>query len=107
LRIKNAKLEPKELSRALSVPVPPLLEEDFQVLCDTIAHPQENTPAGEDLKQTRHIETVPPIDSYIRAQKIDSWISVANIERKLGNPPVDISIEDEVTECFMILKGQF
>lgn len=103
LRIKSAKLESKTTSRTFVVPAPPLLEDDFRAVRDTIAQSQERSSAsvGEALQQTVVIE---PIDRDVRTRKIDSWISVANIERKLGNPMVDISIEDEVTECFMILE---
>jgi diphthine-ammonia ligase len=106
LRIKDAELESKALSRALDIPVPPLLEDDFRAVHDTIVQSQESASVGEVLKQTGQTEAVEPIDRDVRTQKIDSWVSVANIERKLGNPMVDISVEDEVTECFMILKGQ-
>jgi len=106
LRIKNAELKPKAPSKLLGVPIPPLLEENFLAVRDAIVQSQDNTTVGETMKQTEKTSVVEPVDRDVRTLKVDSWISVANIERKLGNPVVDISIEDEVTECFTILKGQ-
>jgi diphthine-ammonia ligase len=108
LRVKNAELKSKEaLIKTLDVPVPPLLEEDFRAVHDTIVQSQESASVGEPLKPAGQTEVVEPIDRDVQIQKFDSWMSVANIERKLGNPMVEISIEDEVTVCFLILKGQF
>jgi diphthine-ammonia ligase len=103
LRIKSAELVPKAPSKLPDIPVPPLLEENFSGVEGTIAQFQGSLSAGDAVQQT---EVVEPIGMDDRTQKIDNWVSVANIERKLGDPVVDISLEDEVTECFTILKGQ-
>ena len=107
LRIKKAELKYKEtLSRTLDVPAPPLLEEDFREVHDTITLSQKSASVGEALTQVGQTGVVEPISSLAQTQKIGSWISVANIERKHRNPMVEISIEAEVTECFLTLKGQ-
>ena len=108
LRIKNAELKSKEtLSRTLDVPVPPLLEEDFQAVHDTITLSQKSASVDETLNQIGQTQVADPINNTVRIQKNGSWISVANIERKFQNPVADVSIELEVTECFLALKGQF
>lgn len=103
LRIKNAELVPKASCKVSDIPVPPLLEEIFLGVKDTVMQFIGSPSVVDSIWQT---EVVEPIGVDHRAQKIGSWVSVANIERRLGEPVVDISIEDEVTECFMILKGQ-
>jgi diphthine-ammonia ligase len=104
LRIKKAELVPKVFSKVPDIPVPPLLEESFSGVKDTVTQFIGSPSAVDSMWRA---EVVEPIGVDHRAQKIDNWVSVANIERRLGESVVDISIEDEVTECFMLLKGQF
>jgi diphthine-ammonia ligase len=107
LRIKSAELKSKEtLNRTVDVPVPPLLEEDFQVVRDIITLSQKSASVDKALKQVGQTQAAEPINNTVQTQKIGSWISVANIERKLQNPIADVSVEFEVTECFLALKGQ-
>lgn len=108
LRIKNATLEPKlNQSDSFSLQIPPLLEDEFIDIRDfmegfgIVAHSSESWPQGA-------IETLPLealIDKGTQSKKVGAWISVANIERTIGSPLAEISLEDEVKECFHILQG--
>jgi diphthine-ammonia ligase len=104
LRIKNANLESKTPSEIVDVPVPSLLEEDFQAVRDAIAQSQENTSVDKVLGKTGQTDVVESIGG-VQIRRIDPWISVANIQRDSSNL-TDISVEDEVNECFTILRGQ-
>ena len=103
LRIKNAVLESKSSNSAFDVQVPPSLEEPFIAVRDAVPGKSSGDTTVEQVEPSEGVEV---INNLVCSKKIDRWVSVANIERRLVTPAGSISIEDEVKECFSALKGQ-
>lgn len=40
------------------------------------------------------------------SSRVGNWVSVCNVQRCLFEPQRDMSLEDEVEECFTILQGE-
>ena len=102
LRIKSASLEDKE--EAPDEPtVPPLLDEPYEELRDIVAN-------CIDAQQTEyHARNYNPEDAtYFFApssRKVGDWVIVSSVHRNLSTQTQSASIEEEVTECFHILRG--
>ncbi|KAG5648944.1 hypothetical protein DXG03_000293 [Asterophora parasitica] len=104
LRIKSAVLEVKDSQETLELEVPSVLENDFISIRDAVASAQEGSTQFTDT--TKPTQANQLSSRVATSRKLDSWISVSNIERSLDSPLADLSIEEEVTECFNILEGQ-
>ncbi|KAF8076527.1 hypothetical protein FPV67DRAFT_1664788 [Lyophyllum atratum] len=106
LRIKSAVLEAKPPSETFDLQIPPLLEDEFISMQDAVATSQEGSSRtlDRDTAETVHSDglSIKVADS----KKLDAWVSVSNIERSVPNPIEEISIEDEVTECFQLLQAR-
>lgn len=106
LRVKEAELEPKEVgSEAPILSVPPLLEEKYSELLE------EDLEAGHDisslsLEEKSDLPRAAGQDLVFptRSRKVQDWISVASVQRAAES--ADMSIEEEVTECFKILANE-
>jgi len=40
------------------------------------------------------------------SSRVGNWVSVCNVQRYSFEPQRDMSLEDEVEECFTILQGE-
>ncbi|KAI9066739.1 hypothetical protein FKP32DRAFT_1645143 [Trametes sanguinea] len=101
LRVKQASLQPKDLSGDFDITVPQILSEPFLDLRDLVSsHPRTpqrpqrpNGEAGLSLLRGSH-------------RRIGNWVTIANIHCDEGkSSSIEFSIEDEVRECFEMLKS--
>ncbi|KAF5387982.1 hypothetical protein D9615_000523 [Tricholomella constricta] len=106
LRIKNAVLEAKPPQETFELPIPPLLEDDFITLRDNLATSQKAPLQAPqcDTAEPTHVDELPA--KVAASRKLNSWISISNIERPLDSSLAEISIEEEVTECFGLLEAR-
>lgn len=100
LRIKSARLEPKE-STQVDVTVPDLLEAEFGLINSTWPRTQQ--------QPTAPIEPTPadafPTETRVGAstRRIGNWLALAGIQR--SNIGFEVSLEGEVSECFHTLQS--
>ena len=97
LRVKKAHLESK-IAPPISLPlaIPPLLDEEFQSICDSI-------PEEEKSSSSIPIPLDNPFPDFPAAtNRNGKWIAVTNVQVQCS---ADESIEDEVTKCFHVLQG--
>lgn len=102
LRIGKASLAPKS-TVGYTVDVPPLLGDQYATMVVDL----HGYPSSESHTSTSGIhERV--ADIYPSSTSKGSWVSVTNIQRSNGlhGGFPEITIEDEVTECFGIMKGE-
>lgn len=102
LRIKGARLEPKPTSEDIDLIVPKLLEDEY----DSVAQALHEI-RGEDYVSSS--SSLPDSASLAEShsRKIKTWVAIADIHRKLDSDGPPISLEDEVRECFHILRGPY
>lgn len=106
LRIKEAVLEPKSnISRVAAIP--PLLDEHFKNLEKTVLDSQNDSPSNEvfttlGLPQLYH----PNIPSTSSRRK-GRWVVVSNVQSENRGLNGDLTIEEEVKQCFHIVAGTF
>ena len=95
LRVRKASLVPKPAA-VYTIPVPPLLEDKFATMASHFS-PESNA----------HASAPDTSDTSPTSASRGSWVSVSNIQRSNGSRDAfpKITIEDEVTECFEIMKG--
>lgn len=99
LRIKEAALQPKASLVHQQLAVPPLLEEPFSRIRDLLG---PSTPSTDSENQPS--PTYPSF--HPRSHKrIGDWVSVANVQRDFTEHPDELTVEDEVRECFEQLQG--
>lgn len=102
LRIKDADLIPKEFQNNDFLTVPPLLEERFQSVQDALqAEPHTN---GSELPPAPGLEVNTVPDIGCSSSRVGDWVSVCNVQRQVPETEKEISLEDEVEECFAILQ---
>ena len=102
LRIWKAGLAPKS-TVGYTVDVPPLLDDKYA----TMVLDLHDYPSAESHTSASGIhERV--ADTYPSSISKGSWVSVTNIQRSNGLHDAfpEMTIEDEVTECFGIMKGK-
>jgi hypothetical protein len=103
LRIKNAYLDPKDVQYFEDVQVPLLLDDGLLSVRDAVLRSQEST--------TSTVVLADPVPNFefgmpnSRSQRLDSWVAVANVHRELKESVSNVTIEDEVKECFQKLQG--
>ncbi|KAG5651969.1 hypothetical protein H0H81_006784 [Sphagnurus paluster] len=104
LRIRNAVLEEKAAEQDFELAIPPLLDAEYLRLRDAVASSQEISWTLSCI----HTNEMKPFEGTVVAntKKLNPWISVSNIQRELQTPPVELSIEDEVVECFELLQAR-
>ena len=100
LRVKETRLEGKELEEAPTLFVPPLLDEKYLSQLDV------------DFEDVPDVETLSPSSSPsnntfpIRSRQVGNWVAVSNVQRTSGSDlSTSISVEEEVKECFQLLSG--
>ncbi|KAF8351342.1 hypothetical protein F5887DRAFT_875574 [Amanita rubescens] len=99
LRVRKASLVPKPAA-VYTVPVPPLLEDKYAMMAvDLDSH--------FSLESNAHANAPDVYDTSPSSMSRGPWVSVSNIQRSNGSRDAfpEITIEDEVTECFGIMKG--
>ncbi|KAF8630333.1 hypothetical protein AX15_002983 [Amanita polypyramis BW_CC] len=102
LRIRKASIAQKSLSEvAFDVSAPPLLDESYSKI-PPLLHGSP-FPASQNVSPGSH-DHVAHVHPSIMSR--GSWITVTNIQRCDGSPFLlpEISLEDEVVECFGIMK---
>ncbi|KAI0750773.1 hypothetical protein C8Q80DRAFT_1268091 [Daedaleopsis nitida] len=98
LRIKRATLHPKTDAESFSVMIPPVLSNPYSDVRGLVdAHIRSPT-IREDVTQDTP-ESM--LSAQLYSKQIARWVAVGNIQRDTDG---DISIEDEVRECFQILE---
>ncbi|PIL37068.1 hypothetical protein GSI_00760 [Ganoderma sinense ZZ0214-1] len=100
LRIKSASLVAKEHLAESDVTIPSILSETFSHLHDVISG--TSSPQAED-ENTQKQHSV-PIAVPIGSKRVGNWIAVTNLQREVDEQAFDISVEDEVRECFEKLR---
>ncbi|KAJ7228530.1 hypothetical protein GGX14DRAFT_613390 [Mycena pura] len=99
LRIKDAVLQDKSTSVPPVIRVPQLLDETFTSVRHDISLREANS-------KERHITSTPTpsftLNYRARSGKLGSWVSIANIYSGIS----DISVEEEVKQCFTILRDE-
>lgn len=105
LRINHAILEPKAQQDFDNMQVPPLLSDDLFRVRDAVERSQESNQLqlGEAESTDVLTNVIAPASS---SKRIDSWVAISNVHRDLSSgTQAEISIEEEVEECFCSLKG--
>ncbi|TBU32860.1 hypothetical protein BD311DRAFT_713874 [Dichomitus squalens] len=102
LRIKRVSLITKEYPIDTQLPVPPVLSEPFVGVRDIILNAsRKGSPVGE-AEATR--QSVVHVIARVASKRIGNSVSVTNVQRQVEEHSLEISIEDEVQECFEKLK---
>jgi len=100
LRIKGARLEAKAGTATAVVCIPPLLDDEYSTVYETILQSQQmdlNSPQAQiESKSFRH-----PKVPLIRSRQVGAWVSISNIQ----SPSEGSMLKDEVTRCFELLIG--
>jgi len=96
LRIKDATLEPKDGNANADVEIPSLLDEHFEVVRRSLVQLERDPSRSDSHTPTERLEL------KVSSVRKGKWIAVANVQ---ANVTVDMSIEEEVTQCFKILNG--
>ncbi|KAJ7638968.1 hypothetical protein FB45DRAFT_417505 [Roridomyces roridus] len=97
LRVKNATLEPKTAVLETVVAIPELLDDRAASVRDCMLQPNAFT-----QERSRPDLSSAFLRPKPRSNKVESWVSVSDI----GADAHDGSIEDEVRQCFTILKDE-
>ncbi|KAL1755302.1 hypothetical protein FB107DRAFT_275021 [Schizophyllum commune] len=104
LRIKSATLETKpESSAHFEVAIPPLLDEDVTDVREAVekSHSVDvPRPDGDFLS----LESPGTLPKDISVREAENWVAIGNIQHT--SPDADLSLEDEMTACFELLKEQ-
>jgi diphthine-ammonia ligase len=104
LRIKKASLDPKDVQCLKDVPSPLLLDDDQLCVRDAVLRSQECTSSSKDLSDP--LPSPEPDSLNVYSKRLDSWIAVTNIHRELDDSVAEMTIEDEVKQCFQKLQGK-
>ena len=98
LRVKNASLVMKD-PMPLSLPsTPPLLSEEFEDIDSSSQYLAQHNTADITNIDEQEI-SLPP-----SSRKLGKWVTISNVQRKEISSKI-VSISDEVTECFELMKG--
>ncbi|KAI0832334.1 hypothetical protein BC628DRAFT_1406822 [Trametes gibbosa] len=99
LRVKKATLQPKTDPATNKLSSPPLLEEPFSQIQNSLPAPSSSTTNAPP-------ESLHDVSSQIaRHKKSGNCVSVANVQRDRINQLPELSLEDEVRECFEKLEA--
>lgn len=102
LRIKSATLEPKS-SVGINPQIPPLLEDEYDSIRIAVEESQDMHGPVVDIPKYSPESSVlywPP-----STKLLGPWVAITNVHRRLVGG--EISIEDEVRECFCQLQGWY
>ncbi|EGO27827.1 hypothetical protein SERLADRAFT_360402, partial [Serpula lacrymans var. lacrymans S7.9] len=101
LRIKGTTLERKEENISFDLQVPSLLTHKFEVISVPNRTSQANSTHTMDGLNDFPL---PSYSSGAESRSLGSWVAVTNVHRKLIDIMGELSIEDEVSECFHQLQ---
>ncbi|CAL1700874.1 unnamed protein product [Somion occarium] len=101
LRIKIAKLVPKDEAFVQMLPVPPLLEDEFVEMQMAADEPAGTIPSLASGK----FRPAQLSDSYPNSKRCGRWVTIGNVQRSVSNPDSAIDIHEEVRECFHIIQA--
>ena len=108
LRVKKAVLEPKQRVNSFYLPIPSLLDDEFSSIRQSIMEeprPIDSISSHPIGKAMILSSSQDPFHATIRSKRLGSWVCIANVQALAENSDADISLEDEVRECFRILEG--
>ncbi|KAK7060526.1 hypothetical protein VNI00_001292 [Paramarasmius palmivorus] len=100
LRIKSASLEPKQQILPINVHVPPLIDEDHQVIEDAVLQFQKDLPNNGIRAQESLIRDF-DVSTETCDHQLQGWVTVTNVQ--VGHKD-NRSLEDEVRGCFDLLE---
>ncbi|KAI0774189.1 hypothetical protein C8Q74DRAFT_1201149 [Fomes fomentarius] len=103
LRVNNASLQLKTQIEHFTLTIPPLLSEPYASIRDNIADCgiTLSTPGQKSLGIPIPEPTLPP-----SIRQIGTWVAVANVQGDFATDSQNLSIEDEVRQCFETLKAR-
>ncbi|KAI0677159.1 hypothetical protein C8Q78DRAFT_1065776 [Trametes maxima] len=99
LRVKKATLVSKNDTSLPGLIVPPVLEETFSDIRDAVAR----SPPSSGFDNRLDVLKVLSSHSSVH-RRIGKWVAVANIQRESADTYDELTLEDEVKECFENLK---
>ncbi|KAI9001096.1 hypothetical protein BD414DRAFT_452111 [Trametes punicea] len=100
LRIKEASLHPKIDTGVYKITVPPVLTEPFSRIRDRVSS------STQDLSLSDSMPFVGPrlFCQTSSHRRIGNWVAIANVQRDLEDQNQELSIEQEMRQCFEKLK---
>ncbi|KAI0661073.1 hypothetical protein C8Q70DRAFT_912261 [Cubamyces menziesii] len=98
LRVKKASLQPKPVASLDDIIVPPVLAEPFSDIHELLSSLSPPNP------QVRLVDSQGATPNGISHRRIGNWVAVANVQRDLKTSSSEMTLEDEVRECFEKLK---
>ncbi len=96
LRIKSARLDPKESPVDFELKTPPLLDDEFEDACRLTEDFSGSSSRFEKSDK-------PVLDFEVGSRRKGKWVAVTNVQVKCST---DESIEEEVQRCFNLLQGK-
>ncbi|KAH9951666.1 hypothetical protein B0H21DRAFT_185984 [Amylocystis lapponica] len=104
LRIKGAVLEQKSTDFPLDLIVPPLLSPTQQAIYNVVTESLSAIPSSaENGPEPSFADDFPSIGAC--SKQLGQSVAISNISRTTSEIQSDVSIEEEVTECFQLLQG--
>lgn len=100
LRIKQARLEPKETTSSHII-VPSTLDEQHARICDYVEEKMDRTVAGGHTPITNH----PPV-AEVRTRRHGKWVGVSSVHcstAAIGSQDIEL----EVRDCFLQVQGKY
>ncbi|KAG6869305.1 hypothetical protein C0993_000058 [Termitomyces sp. T159_Od127] len=102
LRIKNAHLEPKPSFQDFELDIPAMLQGEFATLSNAV---EWSVPSAEiEIGNREPTHPNHPNFSHAAGRQVGPWVSISNIERVTQESATELTIEEEVTECFQLLE---
>lgn len=84
--------------------MPGILSGDFAALSAAVEWSLPSTDI--EIKNSEPLHShVPKFDAAGR--QVGPWVSISNIERVIQDHAMELTIEEEVTECFHLLQSQW
>lgn len=102
LRIKNATLEDKHSRLPIQPTVPSLLSEAFEQIHHTVHKSLSDPPIKSPSIPDENIAQLPKVADCPTIKRIGQWVAIADISVICTS---DVSLEDEVRDCFLQLQG--
>ncbi|RXW24621.1 hypothetical protein EST38_g1243 [Candolleomyces aberdarensis] len=103
LRVRNAELVAKDPTPSPELIVPPLLDEQFSEISERLASllpSAHSLPVGNFEPEKQRCGAF-----ATSSRKVQDWVAVCNVQRNV-DPNLEITIEEEVTECFQSLTSE-
>jgi len=107
LRIKAATLTLKDEIPILNASIPSLLDTDSVAVHDTVIESQRNLLSSPQYSEISPIHQTEPWSKCISSRNLDPWVAIANVQMPVSDITREISVEEEVKECFRELQSMF